>query len=149
MDVGDVCIWPVETSALDETIDAVARQMSERGVGTVVVLDSEGRPEGILTDRDIVVRCVARGRDAAETRVREVVTTPLSSLLQETSLETALEVMAQEGVRRMVVTDARGELMGILSLDDVMGLLTGELARVREVLGRSARPGSGPGPGRP
>ena len=54
----------------------VARRMRDAGVGCVVVLDGERRPVGILTDRDVAVRCVADGRDPDATRVAEVMSSP-------------------------------------------------------------------------
>ena len=100
----------------DDTLVHAAREMREGDVGALVVTD-RGRVSGILTDRDIVVRAVAEGRPPAQTRVAEVCTTRPVTLTPDQSLDDAIRLMREHGIRRIpVVQDDRAA--GILSLGD-------------------------------
>jgi CBS domain-containing protein len=100
--------------------------MAERGVGTLVVVDDTSRPVGILTDRDLVLRILVERRDPDETTIGEVMSRPVHAVTEDTALESALRGMAGVGVRRAVVVDDAGSLVGILSLDDMLDLLAEE-----------------------
>jgi nucleotide-binding universal stress UspA family protein len=73
--------------------------MAEEGVGTLFVLDPEMRPRGVLTDRDIAVRCVAQGRDPVHTAVAAVMSKPVVSVSESTPIEDALAKMAAHEIR--------------------------------------------------
>ncbi len=107
-----------ETIGPDETLEAAARRMKDVGVGALVVLE-EGRVMGVVTDRDIVVRCVAEAVSPAEARVRSVMTPQVIDCSEDDELEGAAIRMARGAVRRLVVLDAAGHLAGMLSVDDV------------------------------
>jgi CBS domain-containing protein len=104
--------------------------MAEHGVGTVVVVDGARRPIGMLTDRDIAVRVVAPGLDPNQATIGEVMSKPVHSVVEETSIESAIRGMAGATVRHAVVTDAKGKLVGILALDDLLDLLAEEVEAV-------------------
>jgi CBS domain-containing protein len=100
----------------DSLVDA-ARAMHEGNIGNVIVTDG-GRVAGIITDRDIVVRAIAEGRDPQSTTVGEVCSSSPRTLGPEESVEVAAQVMGDNGIRRLpVVRD--GELVGVLSLGDL------------------------------
>jgi predicted transcriptional regulator len=109
--------------------------MLAQEVGTLVVTDREGCPEGILTDRDIVMRCVAEELAPARTKVRDVMTPDVHTVSEDLSLEAAMETMADREVRRLVVVNDAGRVCGIVSLDD---FLEG-LAAATEDIGRLLR----------
>jgi len=99
------------------TLVDAAREMRESDIGNVVVLDG-GRAAGILTDRDIVVRAVADGREPASTAVREACSSGLETLDPDQSVDDAVRLMREHDVRRLpVVRDGRP--VGILSLGDL------------------------------
>lgn len=101
-----------QASALD-----VARLMRDHRVGSVVIVDSAGRPVAILTDRDLALRILAEGTDPAVVAL-EHASRPLVSGDPEMELDEAAVLMAQHRVRRLpVIRD--GELVGIVSLDDI------------------------------
>lgn len=135
MTVATICTRLPETTTPEATVLEAARQMSEQEVGTLVVTDSGGRPEGIVTDRDIVVRCVAEESSPGRTKVREVMTRDVHTVPDDMSLEAALETMADREVRRSVVVNGAGRVCGIVSLDDFLG----ELAATAEEIGRLLR----------
>ncbi|HEX2730234.1 MAG TPA: CBS domain-containing protein [Polyangiaceae bacterium] len=100
-----------------DTVREAAREMREADVGSIVVLQ-DGRLHGILTDRDIVVRCIAEGGDCDETHVAEICSPQVATLRPEDRLQYAVELMRDKAIRRIpVVRD--GVPVGILSLGDL------------------------------
>ena len=139
MSAGKICSRTVYTSTPDEWVVDAAGRMRDRGVGTLVVVDEEARPVGIVTDRDIAIRCVADGRNPETTNVLDVMSTNPSTVGEDTAIEDALSGMAGLGIRRAVVTDDAGRLAGILSLDDVIDLLAEEATMIGRLLRSQAR----------
>jgi CBS domain-containing protein len=107
---------PRTVSSGDPVIEA-ARIMSADDIGDVIVVDG-GRVEGIVTDRDIVVRGVAESRDAGSTPVREVCTTGVEALEPGATVDDALRKMREADVRRLPVVED-GRPVGIVSLGDL------------------------------
>jgi CBS domain-containing protein len=110
--------------------------MAEYDVGTIVIVEGDGaqRAVGILTDRDLVMRCVATGRDPATTHLSELMSQPVHAVGEHTPIEQAVTRMASAGTRRLVVTGEADRAVGILSLDDVLDLLTRENAAIGRLL---------------
>ena len=104
----------VEASA---TLRDAARVMSESDIGDVVVTDG-GKVTGIVTDRDIVVRAVAEGRDPDSTPVGDVATTGVETIEPEASVDDALSRMREKDIRRLPVAK-KGRPVGIISLGDL------------------------------
>jgi CBS domain-containing protein len=101
----------------DATVTEAARVMSQDDIGAVLVTE-QGRVSGILTDRDIVVRGVAEGRDPEATRVSEVCTSDPVTLTVDQSVEDAIRLVREQDVRRIpVVQDGRPA--GIVSIGDL------------------------------
>jgi CBS domain-containing protein len=113
--------------------------MAAADVGTVVVVGDAKRPAGILTDRDVALRCVAEGRDPDVTTVGDLMTRPAACVEESTPIESALARMAGAHARRLVVVDDDGGLVGILALDDVLELLAEEAATIGRLVGERAR----------
>jgi CBS domain-containing protein len=117
-----VCCRP-QASALD-----AARLMRHKHVGDVVVVsDPEGDrvPVGVVTDRDLTIEVLGNGRDAAQTTLSDVMRSPLVVATESEDASSVLERMRFHGVRRIPVVDARGTLVGIVTLDDLLrGLLS-------------------------
>jgi len=136
MSAGRICSRVVVTALPDELVRVAASRMAENDVGTLVVVKSNGSEEaiGIVTDRDIAIRCVAGGLDPTCTLVSAIMTTPVRAIDEEMPIEDAILRMAEAGARRLIVTGKRGELVGILSLDDVVGMLTEEVAPIGRLL---------------
>lgn len=120
MTVASICTRLPETTSGDETVRTVAERMVSQDVGTLVVTDSDGQAEGIVTDRDIVIRCVAEGLKPDKTKVREVMSIDVQTVHEDTAVEVALEMMADREVRRLVVVNSAGRVTGIVSLDDYL-----------------------------
>jgi CBS domain-containing protein len=118
--IGDLCMRDVHVAEPRESARDAARRMSERSVGTLVVVDALRRPLGIVTDRDLAMRCVAGGLDPARTEVAKIMSGPAAWVHEAASLDEALDEMARLRVRRLPVVDERDRLVGILALDDVL-----------------------------
>jgi CBS domain-containing protein len=114
--------------------------MRERDVGTLVVTEEKQRPVGILTDRDVTLRCVAEGLDPAATPVSLVMSAPVARVHEATPIEEALRRMAAVPARRLVVTDDGDRLVGVLALDDVLELLIEEAEAIGRLLRGRGRP---------
>ena len=91
--------------------------MRDSDIGDVIVVE-DGQVTGILTDRDIVVRAVAEGRDAESTPVSEVCTTGIKAIEPDASVDDALRMMRDEDIRRLPVVK-NGRPVGIISLGDL------------------------------
>jgi CBS domain-containing protein len=124
------------TAKPEESVWDAARRMAEYEVGTLVVLDAHGGEHavGILTDRDIVIRCLARSLDPRETHVAQVMTSPAHAVSQRTPIEDAIAKMGDAATRRLVVTGDDERVVGILSLDDVLELLVAETSAIGRLL---------------
>ena len=120
----------VVTTEPEMTLRDVAKMMEDENVGSVVVVEG-GEPVGILTDRDVTVRAVARGLDADETTAREVMTDDLVVVNANDSIDELIETFDAADVRRMPVVDGN-EIAGIVTLDDIAVLLSVELGGIAE-----------------
>lgn len=136
MDIGIICTRPIQTIARGDSVAFAAQEMTAHDVGALVTVLDDGYPEGILTDRDIVTRCVGSGLPPESTLVSDIMTEHVYSLCEDMPAETALETMAEAGIRRLVVVNSNGRAIGLLSLDDLLsGLVdeTGEIGRLLRV----------------
>jgi CBS domain-containing protein len=130
----------VQVASPEETVRAVVGRMADANVGTVVVLDAERRPAGILTDRDVALRCVAGRQDPDQTAVGAVMSAPVTCVHESTPIEDALGRMIGAHARRLVVVDDAGRLVGILALDDVLELLAEEITSIGKLLRQRPAP---------
>jgi len=135
MNSGQLCNRnPITVRRSDELITA-AQLMREKHIGYLVVVEPDVvdqclRPVGVLTDRDIVISVVARETDPRALRVGEIMTQQPVTIAAAEPVEKALREMRRIGVRRLPVVGLRGELLGVLSLDDVLAVLAGEMQNV-------------------
>jgi CBS domain-containing protein len=138
MTVGRICIREVDLAEPNESARVAAQRMAARCVGTLLVVDAGRRPLGILTDRDLALRVMAKGGDPDTVRVRDVMTNSPRTVTESTPIEDALDAMRRHGVRRLPVVDGDGALIGILSFDDVLALLIEEFRSMSGILERSS-----------
>jgi CBS domain-containing protein len=136
MSIGRICIRDVDTVGPRESVLDAARRMHERQVGTLVVVDDQAHPMGLVTDRDIVTRSVARDCQAARTLVVDIMTPMPTTVLQDTSIESALGHMRVGRLRRLPVVNGSGALVGIVTLDDILALLAEEFSLIGGLLER-------------
>jgi CBS domain-containing protein len=134
MSVGRICIREVDTALEVESAQEAAQRMHDRKVGTLVVVDELERPIGILTDRDLAVRVVARGADPYVVTVSELMTRLPRTVNQNAPIEAALASMRAGACRRLPVVDDKGKLVGLVSLDDILNLIAEEFRQVGKLL---------------
>lgn len=136
MTAGKLCSRILASASPDESVLKAARRMTEYDVGALVVLkeDRGTRAVGILTDRDIVVRCVSEQLDLETTSVKDIMTTPVFTVRDETPIHEALAKMAAAGTRRLVVTAEGDRAAGMLTLDDILGDMAWETSAIGKLL---------------
>jgi CBS domain-containing protein len=118
MKVSEVMTTDVESVHMNSTLEEAASIMKVENVGAVPVVDEDDDLVGIITDRDIVVRCVAEGKNPAETNVEEVLSHELETIEPDVDVEEAAQLMADRQIRRLPVCED-GELVGMVSIGDL------------------------------
>jgi CBS domain-containing protein len=140
MTVGDICTRAVVMADRDETLVEAARRMRDHHVGDLVVIDSQTRPVGILTDRDIVVAAVAQSADRLDSlTVGDVMTRDPLTARDHEPVEVALDRMQSRGVRRLPVLSADGRLEGLVSLDDILENINDDLTSLIRLVAREQK----------
>jgi CBS domain-containing protein len=122
----------VVTADRDTPIATIVAMMSEQDVGTVVITEDD-RPVGIITDRKIAM-AMEETPDLTDSSVEELMTEDPVAIEEDAEMFDALQTLAENDVRRVPVIDDEGELAGILSIDDVLVILSGELSAVSDVV---------------
>ena len=108
MSVGRICTRSVDLTDPDETVQIAASRMNTRNVGTLLVIDEQKCPIGILTDRDLAIRVVGKGLDPNTTTVQSVMSPTPDSVTENASIESAIAVMRAGPHRRLPVVDDGG-----------------------------------------
>lgn len=103
----------------DEPVLLASRLLSRHNIGSLPVCSLDGKLRGMVTDRDITLRCVAAESDPQTTRVREIMTRGVVSVTPDDDIREAAHKMAHEQVRRLPVVDSGGSVVGMLSLGDM------------------------------
>jgi CBS domain-containing protein len=113
-----------------DTIGRVAEMMQEQNVGAIVVIEQQ-RPVGIVTDRDIAIALGSMAISIGEP-VESIMSSPVATISQEKDVLDATQYMRANMLRRMPVVDGAGHLVGLVTLDDLLILLTREMANLAE-----------------
>jgi len=100
-------------------LQEVARAMRDEDVGEIPVVDMDRHPIGVITDRDIVLRTLAAGRNPLDVRAQDCMTAPPIVIRDDASVEECARLMERQQVRRIPVVDAKGALCGIVALADL------------------------------
>ncbi|MGH2554154.1 MAG: CBS domain-containing protein [Actinomycetota bacterium] len=106
------------TLPVSAPLTEAARAMRESDIGDVIVIDDSGKALGLVTDRDIVIRALADGRDPEKTPVGDIASTDLVTLSSDSAVEDAISLMRGKAVRRIVVTEG-DQPVGIVSIGDL------------------------------
>lgn len=117
MKVRDAMTRNVQTARPGDTVQQVARQMSELDTGFIPICEGE-RVVGLLTDRDIAIRAVAEGK-GPQTPATEIMTSGAETAFEDDDLDEVTDKMAKLQIRRLVILDRNHKLCGVLSLGDV------------------------------
>ena len=142
MRIGDLCTREAYCVSSDAPLLEAVREMHRRHVGAVVVVGrgaAAGRPVGIVTDRDVVRTEMSRRADVFSLTTGEAMTSNPLVLEESCSLAQGINRLRHRGVRRAPVIDARGKLIGLISLDDVLPAVAESLTELAKLIGRQSR----------
>ena len=118
MKLRQVMTQPVIRIHPEETVAVAARTLARYNIGMLPVCGSDGRLQGVVTDRDLVTRCLAAGRAPQLVSVGEVMTTQIVSARPDTEASQAIELMGSRQIRRLPILE-NGKLCGMVSLGDL------------------------------
>lgn len=120
MKLRDIMAHPVVRIHPEESVAVAARTLARYNIGLLPVCGGDGRICGVVTDRDLVTRCIASGRQPAATPVREVMTTQVVSVRPDMDAAAAAYLMGKQQIRRLPVVE-NGRICGMVSLGDLAG----------------------------
>lgn len=121
---------PLVTTRANEMVSAAVAQMTGADVGAVIVLDEHDRIAGIFTERDCLQKVTRPGRDPGTTPLREVMTTNVRYAKPQQTIEECLRLMTERFFRHLPVLDAQGNILGIVSIGDLVKARLNEQAFV-------------------
>jgi len=125
----------------DTTLNDVANLMVEADCGEIPVTDASNRLIGVVTDRDIVCRVVAKGKNPSAVTAGECMSEPVIVVTEDTPIENVLAVMEENQIRRVPVVDAKGGCCGIIAQADIA--LSGRDGQVGELVREVSKDSSG------
>lgn len=138
MSVSEICNRRVVVMQRDETVSEAAKLMRQHHVGDVVVVEDRNGtrvPVGIVTDRDLVMEIMAFELDPAIITVGDIMEKELVTLKETTGIFDAIQYMRHRTVRRLPIVDENDGLIGILTLDDLLELLSEEFLAIAKLVG--------------
>jgi len=141
MDIGELCTREVYIVNADEPLSQAVHEMRRRNVGCVIVVERRGDrvvPVGIVTDRDIVRALPDYPDGIGRARVADVMTREPLTLAEDSSIVEGMGRLRARGVRRAPVTAANGDLVGIVSSDDCLGIVAEQLDSLARLVERQA-----------
>lgn len=119
MNVSDIMSPHIVSIRQDEPVSAAARLLTRHGLGSLPVCGADGRLRGIVTDRDIVLRCVAADEDPQSMKISEIMSRGVCCVSPDDSVESAAGIMSREQVRRLPVVE-NGRPVGVISICDMI-----------------------------
>jgi CBS domain-containing protein len=134
----DVMKANVITVSPSTPVSEAALLMRNEDIGALVVVDTAGRPAGIVTDRDIVVSIVAEGDNPADFVVEDIMSKNLHLVQEDESIFEILKILGKHSIRRVPVL-RKGKLVGIVSVDDLIVVITTELSNLASALSSTSK----------
>ncbi|MEM3442103.1 MAG: CBS domain-containing protein, partial [Candidatus Bathyarchaeia archaeon] len=129
--VKDVMSSPVITIEENAPTNRVAELMDKHGLGCIIVISKEGKPLGIITERDLVSRVLAKNIKPDSLKAKEVMTTPLITIEPDETISEAARKMSRLNIRRLGVV-YKGQLVGLLSSKDILGVMPELIETIQE-----------------
>lgn len=140
---GEICTREVVFADRGMTVGEAARLMRTHHVGSLVVVEEKSPGQrivvGMVTDRDMATAVVAAERDPKAFRVGDVMSADVVTAREQDSVLDLLTVMRRKRVRRVPVTGAQGELIGLVALDDMLGIIAEQMEALAGAIGASQR----------
>jgi len=138
--VRDVMVREVITMDENSTVKEAVDNMNEFQIGSLIVLE-KGKAKGIVTERDFLRRVIAEAKDVTNTKVKEIMTTPLVVVEPSTDLEEAMKLMFQNKIKKLAVVDAN-KLVGIVTLTDIARFQPQMIRMLKQLASKQAAPKS-------
>jgi CBS domain-containing protein len=142
MPIAEICTGHVVVASRETPLTEAAKLMRRFHVGDVIVIEEKkGRqvPVGIVTDRDIVVEVLAEGLECGGLTVGDVMSSDLITVRDSEGIIETVRLMRSKGTRRVPVVNAEGALVGIVSVDDLIQRLAGELGDLAKLVFQQQR----------
>jgi CBS domain-containing protein len=140
MSIGEICSRETVVTTRDTTVAAAARLMRQHHVGSLVVVEemNGGKrvPVGIVTDRDAVIEVMATGLDPNTITVGDIMAADLVTARESEGVLETMQIMRYKGVRRLPIVDKEGQLVGIVSIDDLLEVLAEEFSELAKIMAR-------------
>lgn len=149
MPIAEICNRDVIIAGVNDTVLSAAKLMRKKHVGDVVIVkqtNGSSTPIGIVTDRDLVVEVMAPEIDPSVLTVGDIMPRSLATVKESAGVYETIKHMRAKGVRRMPVVDDDRNLIGVVTLDDLLSLLVEELGQLTKLIAHeqiketSARP---------
>lgn len=118
MKIREVMTSPAIRIHPEEPVSVAARTLAQYNIGALVVCSGDGKPCGVVTDRDLVTRCIAAGRAPGQTPVRDVMTGSVLAVQPDMEVSAAAHLMGARQIRRLPVLE-NGRLCGVVSIGDL------------------------------
>ncbi len=126
--IGEICRREVVVTKGNASVAEAARLMQKHHVGSLVVVTGDNggmrRPVGILTDRDMIMEVMASERNPHEVRVEEIMSARLTTARDTDGVHQTLQLMRYKGIRRLPIVNGNGDLIGIVTTDDLLRVLS-------------------------
>ncbi len=120
--VKDVMSSPVVTTSEEVPSNTIAKLMNDNKLGCIIVSNKDGKPLGMITERDLVVRVLAKNLKPAAVKARDIMTSPLATIDPEATISDAARRMSRLDIRRLGVI-YKGDLVGLISSKDIIGVM--------------------------
>ncbi len=119
------------TCGPEANLGQVAKLMEDNDIGSILVVENE-KPVGVITDRDIVVRCLSKHGEHGKCNAKDHMSSPVTCVSADSGIHDVISTMKEKGVRRVVIVDEEEAPMGLVSLGDVLRLVAMEMTEVAE-----------------
>jgi len=139
MKIGEICNRQVVVIGQGESLLEAGRRMRENHVGCLVVVrkqEASRNPVGILTDRDILMQVLSKGVALEKIGVEDIMVPDLFTAREEDGIYETIRLMRRKGIRRMPVVDSRRDLVGIVTMNDLLKFLSEEVSRLADIFSR-------------
>ncbi|NHW88478.1 MAG: CBS domain-containing protein [Archaeoglobi archaeon] len=117
--VKEIMTTKVCKANIDESVEVIAKRMVSFGVGSAVIVQGN-KPIGIVTEKDLIAKVVAKNKVPSSVKASEIMSTPLITIKPTTSVREAANLMIKKGIRRLPIVNSSGDLIGIITDNDIL-----------------------------
>ena len=118
--IRDIMTYPVITQSIDSTVSEAASTMCAHNIGSLIIVDSQEKPIGIVTERDMLRKVIMTNRNPTATDIEQIMSRPIITANPKMDLEEAAKLMIAKNIKRLPIIEA-GKLVGMVTLTDIVG----------------------------